>query len=331
MNKKQFQFFGYGSGFGAGNQDTGVGPDVLFKSEAFYSVCERHEFSNPTMVNAKAAFSQSYPKIHNFFRVLSYLEALRNALSTVDVKKTLPVVIGGDHTQGLGTVAGMKQAAGQDSKLGLIWIDAHLDAHTPQSSPSGNAHGMPLASLMGVGPKQFVTLGGDYPLIEPENLIIIGARSFEPEEAELLGRLGVQIYHTNDVRVRGFSCIFHEALKYLSERTSHFGVSLDLDVFDPHYVPGVGTPEPNGLNPHEVIPELSQFLNFKKASWFEISEFNPHNDHGDKTLSILLDIIDTMATKSSYGTLKVGHPENETRNIRSQSKQAQDRTRGYAL
>ncbi len=308
MMTQDLRFIGYNCGFGAGNEDTQDGPDVIFESSHFQALRKRYGFRPPKMVAETSKKRHSPQDIKNFHAVMENLRSLRDVTSQAVLKGDIPMTIGGDHSQGLGSAAGVKQALGKSSELGLIWIDAHLDAHTPETSPSANAHGMPLASLMGVGPKDFTELAetGNQPIINPDNVVIIGARSFEPEEAELLGRLGVHIYHATDVKARGFKNIFHEAIRSVSDRSSHFGISLDMDAFDPRYAPGVGTPAGEGLNPADVISELAHAMTLKKATWMDISEFNPHLDDQDKTLGLIFDILYAIAEKngSEHGVRK---------------------------
>lgn len=298
MHRQSLRFIGYSCGYGAENQGTQDGPDHIFESPEFKSLRHSFGYRPPRIVAETSKRRQPVPNVKNFYNVLDNMTSLRDITAQTILKNEFPIIIGGDHTQGLGTAAGVKSALGDASTLGLIWLDAHLDAHTPETTPSKNAHGMPLASIMGQGPEEFVTLGSYVPIVSPENIICIGTRSFEAPEAALMNQLGVHIYHQSDIESRGFYDIFHEAVKYLLQRTTHFGMSLDLDVFDPKHAPGVGTPEKNGLNPRDVIPELIQACSLKKAAWLDISEFNPNNDQDNKTAHIILDMLYKMSEKN---------------------------------
>ena len=305
MIDRHIKFFGFASGSGAGNDGTKDGAGAFFKSTGFMDLV--HEFDlgssiqmigNEGQTKFKKSTASEY--IHNAKAVLNAMSNLRDALSETSIHPTpnqkteFPVVVGGDHSQALGTVAGVQKAVGPDSKLGLIWIDAHLDAHTHHTTPSKNAHGMPLASMLGAGLPEFINMAEATPLIAPESLVIIGARSFEPEEAMLLAEYGVTIFHANDILNRGFDSVFLDAIRQVSANSDHFGISLDLDVFDPEFVPGVGTPEPGGLIPKKVVNGLSHLKNCKKFSWFELSEYNPHLDQNLRTIKVMCEILTSL-------------------------------------
>src|SRR5688572_26801008 len=153
----------------------------------------------------------------------------------------LPVVMGGDHSCALGTWKGVASALGAHGPLGLIWIDAHMDAHTPETTPSGALHGMPLACLLGFGDGRLTGLAGGARLLS-QHVCLIGVRSFEAGEAALLERLGVRVFFMDEVKQRGLAAVMAEALAIATAQTAGFGVTLDLDALDPQDAPGVGSP-----------------------------------------------------------------------------------------
>ncbi|MFN4284311.1 MAG: arginase family protein, partial [Alphaproteobacteria bacterium] len=167
------------------------------------------------------------------------------------------------------------------ARFGLIWIDAHMDAHTPATTESGMIHGMPLACLLGHGDASLTSLaGGDRPAVAPENLCLIGTRSFEDGEAKLLARLGVRVIDAAETRRIGFAAALAEARAIASRGTAGYGVSLDIDAFDPGEAPGTGYWEPDGLRPDEVLPALGQLAGDPRRIGLEIAEYNPHKDDG---------------------------------------------------
>ena len=168
------------------------------------------------------------------------------ALGSGDV----PIVVGGDHSIAAGTWRGVGRALG--AAPGLIWIDAHLDAHTPDNSPSGNPHGMPLAALLGQGAPEMVGIDG--PPLDPHRVVVIGAHSFEADEALLLKTLGVTVFDMSAIKTRGLPAIFTEALAIAGANGLPYGISLDLDAIDPLLAPGVTTPVAGGLKGGE-LPE----------------------------------------------------------------------------
>ncbi len=194
-----------------------------------------------------------------------------------------PLVIGGDHSLAVGVWQGIARALGE--MPGLIWIDAHLDAHTPLSSPSGNAHGMPVATLLGALDPTLA--------LEPKKLVMIGVRSHESAERELLDRLGVRIFTAADVAARGLPSVFTEARRLLGD--GPWGLSLDVDVLDPVAAPGVSTPVADGLAPAELLLALRGVLRQRACVGCEIAEFNPQHDPDGRTARLLLQLADALA------------------------------------
>src|SRR5256885_5444547 len=155
----------------------------------------------------------------------------------------LPCVLGGDHSCAGGTWTGVARSL--KGELGLIWVDAHMDSHTPGTSHTGRLHGMPLAWLLGQDDEQLYGLSAG--VVDPERVALIGVRSFEPEEQERLARLGVRVFHIEEVHSRGLTAVFTDALAIATNGSAGFGISIDLDAVTPDDAPGVGTPVPDGI------------------------------------------------------------------------------------
>lgn len=218
------------------------------------------------------------------------------ALATHDAikKNQFPIVIGGDHSCAIGTWSGITTALKAENYFGLIYIDAHMDAHTPQTTETGLIHGMPVAALMGYGQGHFTHLMSDTPKINPEHLVLIGTRSFEVGEEYLLKRLNVKIFTPEDVAKKGIKAVIAEAIKIVTNGTVGFGLTFDLDSLDPQDAPGVGTPEPNGLRKAEIIPALTPILQHPLLKAVEIVELNPTRDHNNKTADIIPEILNLL-------------------------------------
>lgn len=189
-----------------------------------------------------------------------------------------PLVIGGDHSCAIGSWSGAKRSLGGEARLGLIWIDAHMDSHTFGSSPSQNIHGMPLACLLGYGDSRLTGIAGAEAKLLPEDVCLIGVRSFESAEAVLLKKLGVRIFFMDDIRQRGLHEVFDEALRLVRRHTAGYGISIDLDVLDPVEEPGVGTPVPGGLLRADLAEALVLAHGDEKLMMLEIVEYNPYRD-----------------------------------------------------
>jgi arginase len=284
-------FIGVASGWGAQVRETEKGPDAFHNAEVLSSFpcsCVWKE----TLYPLKSAHEVTLPP---GLLTLPYIEDIcgRLAYSVEEVlnKGHFPAVIGGDHSMAVGTWAGVVHHYQALQKFGLIWIDAHMDAHTMETTPSQAFHGMPLAALLGYGESSLVELIEQGPILNPQHVCLIGVRSYEEGEEKLLKRLGVRIYFMEEVQDRGFQVVLQEALKIVKKDTIGFGLSIDLDGFDPQDAPGVGTPESDGLRAQEILPTLSHIQRDPAFKALEIVEYNPHRDKGGKTLHLMRDLL----------------------------------------
>jgi len=178
--------------------------------------------------------------------------------------------------------------------LGLIWLDAHLDGHTLATTPSMNAHGMSAAALLGHGYQPFLDLCGG--LLRPEHLCYVGVRSYESGEMELLRRLGVRIILMEEVKRRGIDDALAEALAIATRGTAGFGITIDLDGFDPIDAPGIGLKEPDGLRGAPTVAALARLARHKALRALEIVEYIPEFDDALRTAHLLRDLILALLT-----------------------------------
>lgn len=218
--------------------------------------------------------------------VYNFNRQLCAAVGQVLTSGQKPILIGGDHAIAIG----MWSAFPKDQPLGLIWIDAHLDSHTPDTSPSGAIHGMPVAALMGHGDRDMIRIGHDGPKVKAEHIVFIGARSYEREEHDFLKQHGVKIVYMDDVTRLGFSGALKAAFDHLKD-CPHIGISIDLDAFDPVEVPGVGSPEPGGIQTAEALPILKGLAHHPKVVGLEITELNPELDRDGLSCRFACDLI----------------------------------------
>lgn len=202
-------------------------------------------------------------------------------------------VLGGDHSCAIGTWSGVAAALAQQQKagLGLIWIDAHMDSHTFETTATGNIHGMPLAALLGYGDTSLTHISIPRSKIDPKQLVLIGTRSFEAAEEKLLQRLGVRIYNMEALEKRGLDMVFAEAIAYVKEKSLGFGVSLDLDAIDPFDAPGVGVPEVGGISGDNLCQVLKQLRHESALLGVEVVEYNPYHDKNHKTERLIKEIL----------------------------------------
>lgn len=204
----------------------------------------------------------------------------------------VPVVLGGDHAMAAGTWRGVGRALG--AAPGLLWIDAHLDAHTPASSPSGNPHGMPLAALLGVGAPEMAGVAG--PPLDPARVAVIGARSFEAAEAQLLAAHGVAVFGMAEIDKRGLAAVFADALAIVAAGGRPYGISVDLDAVDPLLAPGVTTPAADGLSGGDLRLALGGALRTRQCIALEIAEYCPQRDPLGITARLAIDLVEAACT-----------------------------------
>ena len=212
---------------------------------------------------------------------------LAAAVADARRRNRLPCVIGGDHSCAGGTWTGVARTL--QGSLGLVWIDAHMDSHTPATSHTGRLHGMPLAWLLGQDDDPLYGLGAG--VLEPRHVCLIGVRSYEPEEDERLRRLGVRVVFMDEVRSRGIDAVLDEALDIATAGTSGFGVSIDLDVITPEEAPNVGTPVAGGVTSAELARALQEVAGRPALAAIELVEYSPRLDRDGLTGRVALDLL----------------------------------------
>ena len=192
-------------------------------------------------------------------------------------------VLGGDHSCAIGTWSGAARAVRARGPLGLIWVDAHMDSHVPETSPSGFYHGMPLACLLGHGPEALTSVADGAPALTPGHVGVVGVRSYEPQEAALLERLGVRVFYMTEVAERGLAAVMRDASRVAFTGTVAAGISIDLDALDPREAPSVGSAVPGGLSVDALAAALAGFARDPRVIGCEIVEFNPALAGAEKT------------------------------------------------
>jgi arginase len=209
----------------------------------------------------------------------------------------LPVVLGGDHSIALGSVSGAARALGT---TGLLWLDAHADFNTAETSPSGNIHGMILASLVGLGDPRLVQAAGTGPHIDSQRVAIIGARDIDSGERELLRKAGVRVYTMSDIDRRGMAEIMREAMALVSGDTTGLHVSFDVDVVDPSEAPGVGTPVPGGVTYREAHLAMELVAESGRLRSLDIVEVNPILDRENRTAVLAAELVLSAVGKTIF-------------------------------
>jgi arginase len=203
-----------------------------------------------------------------------------------------PLVLGGDHSLAAGSISGVAEFyRRQGQKIGVLWIDAHSDINTPETSPSGNVHGMPLAALLGLGPEPLANIFGYAPKISGENTVLVGVRDIDLAERENIRRAGItHVYTMRDIDERGMRAVMEEALRAAGEGTAGYHVSLDMDWIDPEDAPGVGTPVRGGATYREAHLAMEILADHGRLLSFEIVEVNPILDEHNRTADLAVEL-----------------------------------------
>jgi arginase len=207
-------------------------------------------------------------------------------------RASLPLVIGGDHSIAIGTVAGAaKHLRRSRKRLGLVWIDAHPDMNTPETSPSGNVHGMPLACIVGMGPRKLTHLVGFAPKIDPKNVALVGIRDVDALEKPHVRDSGVRAFTMRDIDERGMRAVMEEALEIAGAGTDGLHVSLDMDSVDPEIAPGVGTPVRGGLSYREAHLAMEMIGDCGRMTSMDVVEVNPVFDEANRTAQLAVELV----------------------------------------
>jgi arginase len=203
----------------------------------------------------------------------------------------VPLCLGGDHSMAAGTVSGVAEFyRRQNQRVGLIWIDAHTDINTPESSPSGNVHGMPLAALMGLWDSELANIFDFCPKIRPENCVLVGVRDIDAVEKENVRRAGIGVFTMRDIDERGMRTVMEEALRMAGRGTAGYHISLDMDWVDPEDAPGVGTPVRGGATYREAHLAMEIIADHGRMLSFEIVEVNPVIDEHNQTADLAVEL-----------------------------------------
>jgi len=295
------------SEIGAGTRGASMGVDAIkiaaldFMSN-FFVHFPSEKIDAPNDLLFEPIHSPYAKRIHG---VISMTEKISKAVYDCIKGSFFPVVLSGDHSNALGTIAGIKQAKPK-SKLGVIWIDAHADMHTPYTTPSGNMHGMPLAAAIAEDNQEasihdldektrtqwehLKNLGKVSQMVLPEDVVFISLRDYEKEEKAVIEKHGIKVITTAEVRRIGAENVSRKVLRYLSDCTDIY-VSFDVDSLDSSISKGTGTPVSNGLKEREAEDLISKFMQNRKICCFEITEVNPTLDKENLMAEIAFNIL----------------------------------------
>jgi arginase len=255
-----------------------LGYEVVDSGDIYIQNVERQKITNP--------------KLKYINEILRTSKILAGKIERVREKDQFPLCLGGDHSIAIGTIAGISSFCKKNKlKLGVIWIDAHTDMNTDETSPSGNIHGMPMAAAVGLGNERLVNFYGFFPKVKAENCALIGVRSIDQLERINIKRVDLPVYTMSDVDKLGIHRIISRVLKQFKEKVDHIHVSFDLDSVDPEIAPGVGTPVPGGFSYREAHLLMESIAECGCMSSLEISEVNPILDRKNRSAEFAAELI----------------------------------------
>jgi arginase len=295
MNNLNISLIGVPMDLGQNRRGVDMGPSAI----RYAGVVERLEEIGHTITDEGdiriAAAEKTAPtdtNLRNLKEVTDASTALANKVHEVMENGQFPLVLGGDHSIAIGTLAGLGD---RYENLGVIWYDAHADLNTGDTSPSGNIHGMPLAVSIGLGHEKLVNIRGFAPKIKPENVVIIGARSIDPGERELIKQTGIKVFTMHEIDKLGMTEVMNNAMWYLKDReVDGVHLSLDLDGLDPIYTPGVGTPVPGGISYRESHLAMEMLYSSEMITSAEFVEVNPILDEKNKTADVAVALMGSL-------------------------------------
>lgn len=293
--KKAVSILGVPLGYGASMAGVDIGPAALRVARLNQRIA-RLGYSVDDRGDMRLERPRTYPEEGE---KLKYVREIRNACEelAVDVEAILaadhlPLVLGGDHSIAIGSFSGAASYyKKQEQTLGLIWFDAHADMNTPESTPSGNIHGMPLSALLGYGTPELVNVAGFAPKVDPRLVAHVGARDVDPGERELINKLGVRFFTMREIDERGMSACMDDAIAIASGGTAGYAVTFDVDALDPGDAPGSGTLVRGGLTYREAHLGMEKVAEAGGMRVLEIVEINTALDVNNKTAELGVELI----------------------------------------
>ena len=279
--RRPIRILGVPMDLGASRRGTDMGPSALRNAglgpalrDLGYEVAREEDVFVPGMETRDGEGGDPHRRFKK--EILHVCTRLAARVEKVLDEGGVPLVLGGDHSIGMGTVTGVaSHFRKRQQEIGLIWFDAHADINTPESSPTGNIHGMPLSHLLGLGDAELAGLGGFAGKVRPERVALVGIRDVDAGEREIIRRTGVRTWTMRDIDEKGMARVAREVLATVCDGTAGFHLSFDVDGLDPEVVPGVGTPVPGGVGFREAHLLLEVLADSGRMTSMEVVELNP--------------------------------------------------------
>jgi arginase len=301
MAKPRVTLIGVPLDLGAGRRGVDMGPSALRVAEVDAKLAAlgyEVEDWGDLPVKIQETQGPGNPRLKYLTEILEVCGLLRDRVGEALAASSLPVVLGGDHSVAMGTIAGLaRHFNARREKLGLVWFDAHADANTPETSPSGNIHGMPLAVALGHGAERLVDLAGFLPMVEARHAALVGIRDVDPAERATVKASGIGAFTMRDIDERGMRAVMEEAIGRATSGTAGVHVSFDVDGIDPDFAPGVGTPSPGGLSYREAHLAMEMLADTRKVVSAEFVEVNPILDQRNVTATLAVELLSSLLGK----------------------------------
>lgn len=298
---KQLRLIGAPTDIGAGRRGASMGPEAL-RVANLQQALQQHGLDVVDGGDVSGPANPQQGPVDGFRhleQVVAWNRSVHDAVHATLQQGQLPVLLGGDHALAIGSIAAVAQyCREQGKKLLVIWLDAHADANTNTSTPTGNIHGMPVTCLLGIGPEQLTGIGGATPALAPDAIRQIGIRSVDREEKQHLRELGLRVYDMRHIDEHGMRVTMQEALAGIDADT-HLHVSFDIDFLDPAVAPGVGTAVPGGPTYRETQLCMEMIADTGRLASLDVMELNPACDVRNQTAELVVELVESLFGKST--------------------------------
>lgn len=295
MRSSRIAVIGAPLDLGAGRRGVDMGPSAMRVADLHQRLSRLsyivEDQGNVAVVQAEAR-EPGNPHARYLPEIAETCKRLATMVEKAAGEGRFPVVLGGDHSAAVGTVSGVsRHYRKKKQKIGMIWVDAHADMNTPESSMSGNVHGMPLACIIGEGPRELTHIFNYAPKVDPDKVVIVGLRNVDQLEKQHVRDSGVHVFTMRDIDERGMKAVMGDAIRFAMEGTAGFHVSFDMDSVDPQQAPGVGTPVPGGLTYREAHLAMEMAGDSGGVLSMEVVEVNPVLDIANRTADLAVQLI----------------------------------------
>lgn len=292
---KRIRVIGVPQDLGAGRRGVDMGPSALRIArlnsrilDLGYELVDMGDIG----VTIPETHDAGDPRLRYLTQIVEVCQKLSGQVGQVMKEAAFPLVLGGDHSVAIGTIAGVSaHYHHRRERLGVIWVDAHSDMNTPETTPSGNIHGMPLAVSLGYGASVLTGLGGFQPKVRPEDTVLIGVRSIDETEKALVRESGITVFTMRDIDERGMWTVIREAIHIATRKTAGLHLSFDVDSLDPNLAPGVGTPVSGGFSYREAHLLMESIADAGCLTSLEVVEINPIIDSANISAEVAVGLL----------------------------------------